>query len=101
MYYLRFGALLYFIQNSVLPVYKNGNSQTPLIFIDYTTENNLAYFNPFQVSADPRICVINTQVKGTYNNEPETWYLGVGGDPYVTDIGGIKVGQIMNIYVSV
>jgi hypothetical protein len=100
MYYIRFGALLYFIQNSLLPVYKNGNSQTPLIFIDYTTENNLAYFNPFQVSANPEICVINTQIKGTYNNEPETWYLGVGGDPYVTDIGGIKVGQIMNIYVN-
>ena len=100
MYYIRFGALLYFIQNSILPVYKKGNSQTPLIFIDYTTENNLAYFNPFQVSADPRICVINTQIKGTHNNEPETWYLGVGGDPYVKDIEGIKVGQIMNIYVN-
>jgi hypothetical protein len=100
MYYIRFGALLYFIQNSLLPVYVKGKSQTPLIFIDYTTENNLAYFNPFQVSADPRICVINTQVKGTYNNEPETWYLGVGGDPYVKDIGGVKVGQIMNIYVN-
>jgi hypothetical protein len=100
MYYIRFGALLYFIQNSVLPVYKNGNNQTPLVFIDYTTENNLAYFNPYQVSADPRVCVINTQVKGTYEGDSETWYLGVGGDPYVKDFDGIKVGQIMNIYVN-
>jgi hypothetical protein len=100
MQYIRFGALLYFIQNSILPVYRNGNSQTPLFFIDYTTENNLAYFNPFQVSADPRICVINTSVKGTYNNNPETWYFGLGGDSYVTEIAGIKTGQIMNIYVN-
>lgn len=100
MQYIRFGALLYYIQNSILPVYKNGNSQTPLFFIDYTTETNLAYFNPFQVSADPRICVINTSVKGTHNNNPETWFFGLGGDPYVTEIGGVKVGQIMNVYVN-
>jgi len=100
MHYIRFGALLYFIQNSLLPVYKNGNIQTPLIFIDYTIENNLAYFNPYQLSADPRICVINTQIKGNYDNNSETWYYGAAGEPYVTDIEGIKVGQIMNIYVN-
>jgi len=100
MQYIRFGALLFYIQNNILPVYKNGNSQTPLFFIDYTTETNLAYFNRFQVSADPRICVINTSVKGTHNNNPETWYFGLGGDPYVTEIEGIKVGQIMNIYIN-
>jgi LAS superfamily LD-carboxypeptidase LdcB len=100
MYYIRFGALLYFIQNSVLPLYKNGNSKTPLFFIDYTTETNLAYYNQFQVSSDPRVCVIKTTIKGTYNNNPETWYLGAGGDPYATEIEGIKVGQIMNIYVN-
>jgi LAS superfamily LD-carboxypeptidase LdcB len=98
--YIRFGNLLSFIQNSILPVYKNGNSQTPLIFIDYNTDTNLAYFNPSQISADPRVCVINTTLKGTYDNNPQTFYYGAGGDPYVVDIGGIKVGQIMNIYVN-
>jgi hypothetical protein len=100
MHYIRFGTLLYFIQNSLLPVYVKGKSQVPLVFIDYDSDNNLAYFNPFQISADPRICVINTQIKGTYENESETWYYGAAGEPYVTDIGGVKVGQIMNIYVN-
>jgi hypothetical protein len=45
LYYIRFGALLYFIQNNILPVYKNGNSQTPLLYVDYDTDTNLAYFN--------------------------------------------------------
>ena len=96
--YIRFGNLLGFIQNSILPVYKNGNSQTPLIFIDYNTDTNLAYFNPFQISADPRICVINTTLADVGNNL--TLYYGAGGDPYVVNIGGVKVGQIMNIYVN-
>jgi len=96
--YIRFGNLLGFIQNSILPVYKNGNSQTPLIFIDYNTDTNLAYFNPFQISADPRICAINTTLADVGNDI--TLYYGAGGDPYVVDIGGVKVGQIMNIYVN-
>jgi len=100
MHYIRFGTLLYFIQNSILPVYVNGKSQVPLVFIDYDSDSNIAYFNPFQISSDPRVCVINTQIKGTNDNESETWYYGAAGEPYVADIGGIKVGQIMNIYVN-
>ena len=99
-YYIRFGALLYFIQNNILPIYKNGASQTPVMYIDYDTDTNLAYFNSFQLSADPRICVINTTINGVYDNNPEVWYYNPVGDPYVRDIGGIKVGQIMNIYVN-
>jgi hypothetical protein len=100
LYYIRFGALLYFIQNNILPVYRNGNSQTPLLYVDYDTDTNLAYFNSFQLSADPRICVINTAINGVYDNNPEVWYYAPAGEPYVTDIGGVKVGQIMNIYVN-
>jgi hypothetical protein len=100
MHYIRFGTLLYFIQNSILPVYVKGKSQVPLVFIDYDSDSNIAYFNPFQISADPRVCVINTQIKGINDNESETWYYGAAGEPYVTDIGGVKVGQIMNIYVN-
>jgi hypothetical protein len=99
-HYIRFGTLLYFIQNSLLPVYVKGKSQVPLVFIDYDSDSNIAYFNPFQISADPRICVINTRLKGTYDDESEIWYYGAAGEPYVTKIGGIKVGQIMNIYVN-
>lgn len=103
--YIRFGDFLYYIQNSILPIYQNGNDKTPLVYLDFDLKTNLAYFNPFQISADPRVCVINTFVDGEsstfgYNGDPETFFYGLAGEPYVTDIEGVKVGQIMNIYVN-
>jgi predicted chitinase len=61
-YYFRFGALLEFIANSILPKVNNSNddysSKPPIFEIDYNTYYNYMYSLPNQISLDPRVCLV-------------------------------------------
>ncbi len=61
-YYIRLGSLLSFIEQNVLPKYKKDNDTSPILNIDYTPTNNLAYTTPVQVSSNPKICIVNVDV---------------------------------------
>jgi hypothetical protein len=58
-YYLRFGYLLEYIKDNVLPKIKTGGTDNPPIFdIDFGDWDNHMYSLPNQISLDPRICVV-------------------------------------------
>ena len=91
--YVRFGHLLEFIQENA--VFKIKGSNTPIIDIDYDVENNKMYVFPYQVSLDPRVCI----VKNT--NEP------INSKQFYTSLPDWKVinekeayGKTMNIYLN-
>lgn len=97
-YYIRLGSLLSFIEQNVLPRYKKGNNTNPILNIDYTPTNNLAYTTPVQVSSNPKICIVNVDVPSS--NGTTKLIFAPLGEKYQTTIDKTQVGQIMNIYVN-
>jgi len=69
-FYLRFGALLEFIEDNVIPKIdtdeSNYNKKPPLINVDidpaYGPYKNWMYSLPNQVSLDPRVCIVRNDV---------------------------------------
>jgi muramidase (phage lysozyme) len=57
-YYLRFGYLLQFLTEKVIPLIKGKDDQPPLFSIDYSTWSNHMYSLPNQISLDPRVCIV-------------------------------------------
>jgi len=55
-FYMRFGHLLKFLENYVIP--KIEGSNTPILKIDYDMWKNKMYTFPYQVSLDPRVCIV-------------------------------------------
>lgn len=92
-YYIRLGALLAYIQNKIFQKY---DGKIPILNINYQ-EDNYVYTVYNQISMDPRVCLIKTKIKTTLDN---TYYYAPEGEDYVKEIGGYKVGQIMNVYVN-
>jgi len=92
-YYIRLGALLAYIQNVIFQKY---NGKDPVLDINYQEDNYVCtIFN--QVSMDPRVCLIKTEIKSVSGN---VFYYAPEGEDYVKKIGDYKVGQIMNTYVN-
>jgi hypothetical protein len=61
-FYMRFGHLLDFLTQAVIPVISgtgNGGSEIPIVKIDNGMWNNLMYTLPYQISLDPRVCIVN------------------------------------------
>jgi|688.fasta_scaffold03318_16 hypothetical protein len=103
-YYIRLGSLLAFIQANLIPKEKQGDSLYSSLKIDYATESNLMYTNPYQVSVDPNVCLINTEITPTETiqipNSLTTYKFASQGSPFKKTISGVQVGKIMNIYVN-
>ena len=60
-YYIKFGYLLEYISNNIIPRIKIGDdhSLNPKMFnIDYDEWNNHMYSLPNQISLDPRVCIV-------------------------------------------
>ena len=94
-YYIRLGSLLAFIENKIIPKF---NSNSPILKIDYNPISNLIYYNDFQVSADPRICLIKTEQ--TDETGAVYKFAPLGDDYILTPSSGVQVGKAMNIYVN-
>jgi hypothetical protein len=68
-FYMRFGHLLDFIKLSVIPQISNsggGGKKSPLVKIDNDQWNNKMYTLPYQISLDPRVCIVNGVEKIRY-----------------------------------
>jgi hypothetical protein len=90
-FYMRLGHLLDFIQDRVIP--HNTKSSQPLIKIDNNTGLNKMYTMPYQVSLDPRVCIVNGREKvNTKEFYPELDAWKMDGEDYTA--------RIMNIYVN-
>jgi predicted chitinase len=60
-FYLRFGYLLEYIAENILPRIKTGNKHSdnpPIFSIDYDIWDTHMYSLPNQISLDPRICIV-------------------------------------------
>ena len=92
-FYVRFGHLLEFVKDNC--IFKVKKDFENIINIDFDTDSNRMYTFPYQVSLDPRVCIVqNTKEliksKEYYNNIPE-WKETNTSEPY---------GKIMNIYLN-
>jgi hypothetical protein len=90
-FYVRFKHLLDFINTSI--IFKIKGSNTPIITIDTSIEGNKMYTFPFQVSLDPRVCIVKNEIepinsKRYYKSLPD-WKNEDGG-----------YSRIMNIYLN-
>jgi len=65
-YYIRFGYLLDYIQNYIIPKVDKGkgDKNPPLINLSFKNSDpkqpNLMYYFPDQISLDPRVCIVNS-----------------------------------------
>jgi hypothetical protein len=59
IYYIRFGYLLKFIEQRIIPTV----DKSPLIKIDTDINSNIIYLQARQISTDPGICVCNRTIK--------------------------------------
>jgi hypothetical protein len=90
-FYMRLGHLLNFIQERVIP--HNSKTSEPIIKIDTYASLNKMYTMPYQVSFDPRVCIVNGREKvNTKEFYPELDAWKMDGEDYTA--------RIMNIYVN-
>jgi hypothetical protein len=94
-YYYRFGSFLQVLEDNII----YASDKQPIIKIDYDDANYIPYF-PWQVSADPRKCIVRKLVPiGT-----STADLFKGCEKYAFTIGEgtnkVTVGILMNIYIN-
>ena len=97
-FYIRLGHFLEWMQENLVP--KVQPSKTPLIKIDYETEQNIIYLLGRQLSTNPGICVFNTKfiaVDGSYTTE-----FAPGVETFRVSLSGSKntYGKIMNSYFN-
>jgi len=100
LFLIRFGELLNILQMLIPKNVDNPSNPTPLITImdvdDLSKPENwvLMYNEPFQISGDPRKCLVGGFKYGTYEFFPQ-----LGNNSYVQDIDGKghTVGALKNI----
>jgi hypothetical protein len=89
-FYIRFGHLLDFIRTQLLFRIKNTN--VPIIQINNNTKDNKMYIFPYQVSLDPRVCIVRNDTEPIntkkYHTELPHWKSASG------------FGYTMNIYLN-
>ena len=101
-YYLRFGALLDYISENIVPIINSTPEQAPLFNIDTTQYFNWMYSVPNQVSLDPRICLVrNSNFIGKDKNNIKIYdqLLAFRAQDYATD-PNLNKAYIMNIYLN-
>ena len=90
-YYMRLGHLLEFIQGEVIP--RDSSTRKPIIRIDTTTNYTKMYTMPYQVSLDPRVCIVNGREKvNSKEFYPELDKWKIDGEDYAA--------RTMNIYIN-
>ena len=98
-YYVRFGRFLDFLVEKIIPNI-NYDSNIKLIKIDTNVKSNIIHVLPKIVSADPKVCVINTAFK---INEKTYFYAPYCSEfiiPFNDSAIKGKYGYIMNIYFN-
>lgn len=61
-FYIRFGHLLEYIQNNIIPKIDNNGTKSPLVNIEYGDVDSAMYYAPGQISVDPRVCIVNSKL---------------------------------------
>ena len=109
IFYIRLGTFLAFLQNYLFPTCIT-SSKIPykILNIDYDQNTNLMYLHKWQISTDPRLCVIGRKINIPYYDdlnvtidEEFCYDCSPIVNPDFNNIAkGIEYGNIMNIYVN-
>ena len=95
-FYVRLGYLFKLLETQIFPKY---NGKEPVLKFNTNIEDNICMYLSGIVPLNPNICVINTLV--SYPASGNSYQYAVGGEPFTKNISGVKLGQIMNIYVNI
>ena len=101
-YYLKFGALLEFMQRAIIPYTKTGNGLQALFTID-SSDNKKMYHLPNQISLDPRVCLVRHKKFQKRKNSFARVFPQI--DPFrVSEVSSnskyANAAYIMNIYLN-
>jgi hypothetical protein len=109
-YYVRLGTFLAFIQNYLMPRFVKNQAKDgdPMLNVDYDQNTNLMSTYRWQVSVDPRICIIGRTIPiiiGYVFEEYKLTPFQTDCSPFINDTyndisKGVEYGNIMNIYVN-
>jgi hypothetical protein len=103
--YIRFGALLEFIQKTEL-IYNFANEPNPqpLLEIDYDPETNFMSTTPLMIVTDPYNCIFNsgklTSISLTAPDAPVSTQFSNLPEFKTSKYGGIVVGKVMNVFLN-
>ena len=113
-FYIRFGALLDYLENQIFPKIANPNTSgtkeeqeikiksmagltgNPYLKVDTDTNTNIMYTIDNQLSTNPQVCVIKNNIQTS--NGSTTLFHGL--EDYIGVQGDIKYGKVMNIYIN-
>jgi hypothetical protein len=97
--YVRFGHFLEFLQSQV--VFKVKGTSNYLLSFDTDIKSNKMYTFPYQVSLDPRVCIVRNDKEPINSKKYYSGASGGGGLPQWKIVSGTTAhGQIMNIYLN-
>ena len=102
--YIRFSALLEFLEKTQMIYNPKQKDNSSLLFIDYNIDTNYMVSSKLVVSSNPNICIVNVgsilddEFFGL--NSPVTPGTTVYLPQFKEEIGGETAGKIMNIYLN-
>lgn len=102
-YYWRFGKMLQWIQEYIIPNYSSGNKVFKQILIDVNEAVNIMAVYPNQFSIDPRVCIVKTEYGDKLNfqeGEKPSFYKYMADWVDTETVPESPHGKIMNIYVN-
>jgi putative chitinase len=102
-YYLRFGALLDYIENDILPkIDTDGKDKPPIFDIDTSAYSSFMYSLPNQISLDPRVCLVRNDhfTKDSGTAEVLSKLNPFRAEDYVQDNPNLNKAYPFNIYLN-
>ena len=95
-YYIRLGALLKIIEQSIIPTIEQGNSSYKILNIDYNPETNIINCLDSQLSTDPSKVLVQKNIAVGKDNVQ----IIPTASPFEVSIKGETYGKLMNVYIN-
>jgi len=95
MYYVRLGYLLKILETQIFPKYEG---KDPILKFNTDVDQNVCFYLDGIVCLNPNLSLIGTHLKYPSGNVYEFAY---GAERYLSKIGDVTLGKIMNIYVNI
>jgi len=102
-FYWRFGNMLKWIEQFIIPNYSSGNNMFKQINIDFNEIANIMAVYPNQFSIDPRVCIVKTEYGDKLNfikGEKPSFYKYMVDWVDTETVPESPHAKIMNIYIN-
>jgi len=99
-YYVRLGWFLEFLQKRIIPTI-DSNSIIKILEIDYDISTNIIYTLPYQIPADPKVCIFKSSYSATDGNNYDLFPFINDAYKFIrSDNFAANYGLIMNVYFN-